>query len=216
MITRLACKYDAPIMPVFVGGRNSYGFYLSGLIHKRIRTFLLARAMLNKKGQHIPLTFGAPIPAQDLRRLNNDDIAAQYIRMCCKVLGAPRQINSELEDHNENIADIKPDICLDKLNAHLKTLSPYKVYDHAPFSLYCVPYDKMGPMMEQLSITREHTFRTVDEGTGQELDSDQFDPHYLHLFLWDHKQKKIAGGYRLGRSDEIVKTIGLNLSLIHI
>ena len=210
IISRLARHYKASIMPVFVGGRNSLLFYLSGYIHKRLRTLLLPRAMFEKAGQAIPLHFGAPIPAQDIQRLSDDRIAMQYIRMCCKVLGNASQEDDNTGDATPVMAVIKDDISTDIVVDHIQTLDRYRLYQQDHLSLYCAPYDALGPVMEQLSIERERTFRAVDEGTGKELDSDRFDPHYMHLFLWDETHHKIAGGYRLGETGRIRHLAGLD------
>jgi hypothetical protein len=64
-------------------------------------------------------------------------------------------------------------------------------------------------MMELIAIAREFSFRAVGEGTGLAKDSDEFDPNYLHLFLWDKAEKRIAGAYRVGLVDEIVANYGI-------
>jgi putative hemolysin len=206
MITRLARKYAAPVLPIFVEGRNSLSFYLSGRISKRLRTILLPRAMLNKSGTQVAVHVGALIPASDMQRLNEDIIATHYIRFCCKVLRPSSQ-----EDHSDEleVETIKHSATNEAVTKHIQDLEPYKIHAQGNFSLYCAPYEALGPVMEQLAIERERAFRQVDEGTGKELDSDRFDPYYTHLFLWDEEQQKIAGGYRIGRADEIVKAHSL-------
>ena len=62
--------------------------------------------------------------------------------------------------------------------------------------------------MYEAGRLREATFRDVGEGTGKELDLDEFDAHYLHLFLWDPKCCQVAGGYRMGRTDTIMAEFG--------
>jgi len=207
MISRLVRKYDAPVMPIFVEGRNSLLFYLSAFIHKRLRTLLLPRAMMGKTGETIRLHIGQLIPARDIKRLRDDDIAMDYIRLCCKMMSIKPQNN--IHGGHDEMNDIKGDVCTSLMINHLQNLEEFCLYENDDFSLYCAPYDRLGPVMEQLSIERERTFRGVDEGSGKEVDSDQFDPHYMHLFLWDKTAHKIAGGYRLGKTDKIVKTLGL-------
>ena len=213
MITRLARKYGAPIMPIFVEGRNSLAFYLSGYIHKRLRTLFLLRTTLNKSGKTLPLHIGAIIPKSDIMRLKNDTIATHYIRLCCKILKPV--YNQEEEENDEAIkalemTPIKQSIEKNVILDHLEKIKNHNLYSQGKFSLYCVPYQEMGPLLEQLAIERERTFRTVEEGTGKELDSDRFDPHYMHLFLWDEEEKRIAGGYRIGKTDEILEKRGLD------
>jgi putative hemolysin len=55
---------------------------------------------------------------------------------------------------------------------------------------------------------REISFRLVGEGTGKPLDIDEFDQHYLHLFLWDREDQAVAGAYRVGRTDQLIADHG--------
>ena len=209
MVTRLARKYNAPILPIFVEGENSRSFYLSGLIHKRLRTMLLPRAMFKKSGQTIPLHIGDLIHASDMKRLKNDDIATSYARLCCEVLASKNETVAEPED-SLIMHDLKQDIDQDIITNHIKTLEAHLLYSEDKFSAYCAPHEVLGPIKEQLAIERERTFRLVDEGTGREIDSDRFDAHYQHLFLWDKDAKKIAGGYRIGVTADVIKEKGIN------
>ncbi len=68
--------------------------------------------------------------------------------------------------------------------------------------------ESMPAVMHEIGRLRETCFREVGEGTGRPLDLDDFDDHYLHLFLWDPKRGKIAGGYRMGRTDTIIAEFG--------
>ena len=56
----------------------------------------------------------------------------------------------------------------------------------------------------ELGLERERAFRAVGEGTGRSRDLDRFDEWYLHLVLWDPARRCIAGGYRMGPTDEIL------------
>lgn len=52
-------------------------------------------------------------------------------------------------------------------------------------------------LLDEIGRQRERAFRAVGEGTGAELDLDRFDGHYTHLFVWDRRQRALAGAYRL-------------------
>lgn len=207
MITRLARRYKTPILPIFVDEKNALSFYLSGFIHKRVRTMFLPRAMLSKAGQSIPFYVGKIIPSSDIERLNDNEIATSYVRLCCKMMQGKNFAQSS--DEKTPKIKLKHDIHQNIVSEHVQTLEKHILYSEGNFSLYCMPYDALGPMKEQLAIERERTFRLVDEGTGRELDTDNFDSHYQHLFLWDHDKEKIAGGYRIGITADIIKNNGL-------
>jgi hypothetical protein len=63
--------------------------------------------------------------------------------------------------------------------------------------------------MLEIGRLREETFREVGEGTGKSIDTDEFDQYYLHMFMWDAENKKIAGAYRIGRTDKIMNSLGV-------
>src|SRR5262249_38755049 len=63
--------------------------------------------------------------------------------------------------------------------------------------------------LAEVGRLREIAYREVGEGTGNEVDVDRFDSHYEHLVLWDRGRRRIAGAYRIGRTDAIVQTRGV-------
>ncbi len=67
---------------------------------------------------------------------------------------------------------------------------------------------EMPAVMHEIGRLRETCFRAIGEGSGNSLDIEIYDEHYLHLFLWDRELKCIAGAYRLGCSDRIIAEHG--------
>jgi hypothetical protein len=65
-------------------------------------------------------------------------------------------------------------------------------------------------ILKEIGRLREITFREVGEGTNKSIDLDEFDAYYLHLFVWDKEEQKIAGSYRLGEGDLLFKKFGVN------
>jgi hypothetical protein len=58
--------------------------------------------------------------------------------------------------------------------------------------------------LSEIGRLRELTFRQVHEGTGNARDLDAFDDTYLHLFVFDRRERHIGGAYRLGPTDELL------------
>ena len=56
---RLATSSGAKVVQAFIEGRNSRLFYAAGRVHPRLRTALLGRELLNKRGRVIKVTIGA-------------------------------------------------------------------------------------------------------------------------------------------------------------
>jgi putative hemolysin len=207
LVGQLIQRYECPCVPVYVGGRNSNYFYIAGRIHPRLRTVLLPRQLANKQNYNLALSIGRPIPAAELRLLTNPKAVTEYIRVSTDALAQESvKIKSGL-DHW--IDEFDSESSRLEIRSTLMNLDSFRLIEHEEFDVYCAPYDKLGSMMEQIAIAREFSFRAVGEGTGQSKDSDEFDPHYLHLFLWDKAQSRIAGAYRVGLVDEIVAAHGV-------
>lgn len=77
-----------------------------------------------------------------------------------------------------------------------------------PFDVYLAPAAAIPNVLLEIGRLREVTFRSVGVGTGKPRDLDHYDEYYTHLFLWDREEKRLAGGYRLARTDLIFAEFG--------
>ncbi|MEM9260383.1 MAG: GNAT family N-acetyltransferase [Bacteroidota bacterium] len=77
------------------------------------------------------------------------------------------------------------------------------------YTVYLATADQIPLALQEIGRLREITFRAVGEGTGKEVDLDEYDQYYLNLFLWNHQDGGIAGGYRLGPGGEIMAQYGV-------
>ncbi len=209
LIGRLVLKHKASCLPIFLHGRNSIAFYLSAWIHPRLRTALLPRALLAKQHSKVRANIGALIEPSDFTTINDGKAVTQYLRLCCERLADQPTHALAPSSSTAKLSAIRADVPATQLQAQHDRLSPYQVANHADFFAYCAPHAALGCVMEQLAITRERTFREVEEGTGQALDEDQFDAHYWHLWIWDQRAQQIVGGYRIAKADELVEARGI-------
>lgn len=212
MVGRLALKYQAACVPVHVCGRNKLMFYLAGVVHKRLRMLLLPRAMLAKSGSIVCASVGQVIEAEDIQQLGGADIVTQYLRLCSELLGrdgvpSPKMKSRAMGSRAHAVSGGVP---ATELQKQLEELSPYRILEQGDFAVYCAPYDELACVMDQLATERERTFRAVDEGTGQELDNDRFDPYYWHLWVWDRSAERLVGGYRLALVDKLTASRGID------
>jgi putative hemolysin len=83
------------------------------------------------------------------------------------------------------------------------------VCENQEFAVYLAPADAIPHSLREIGRLREQTFRGAGEGTGEALDLDRFDPHYLHLFLWSKAAREVAGAYRLGPTAELLPRFGV-------
>ncbi len=205
----LAARYEAACLPVYLQARNSSGFYLAGLVHKRLRTILLPRELANKKKFVVRAAVGELLTSRDIGQLGDSTAITQYLRLSVEMLAQQPEAGSApaVKRHEEKIA---PNFQSHDLQRQVDKLESYQLVDSGVYSVYCAPYDELGCLMGQIAIDRETTFRAVGEGTGRELDSDHFDPYYWHLWVWHKQNREIVGAYRVGKTDEILRDHGID------
>ena len=56
-----ARKFNAPVLPLHITGRNSIVYYLLDLMNEELKNMTLFRELINKRGARYRLCFGAPI-----------------------------------------------------------------------------------------------------------------------------------------------------------
>jgi putative hemolysin len=156
---RVADSTGARIVSAHIDGRNSRLFYAAGRVHPRLRTLLLARELLNKRGRVVSVRVG------------------------------------EVNEIPGEIARLPPDACL------VETES---------FQVFCADSRAIPSTLREIGRLRELSYRAIGEGTGRDVDLDRFDDDYQHLFLWDREKRQVVGAYRIGQSDRIVASRGVD------
>ena len=230
-------RSGAACLPIYVDGYNSRFSYAMALIHSKLRTLLLPRELANKTGSELKLIIGEVIKPQEVKRFNDDRAVTDYLWMATAFLKRQAGLNNSVSSSISlssatdsvavSVADpvIGPvtdpvkskDAELNSVNlpcssseAILNQLVDCQLIETDSYSVYCAPFNRLGSLAETIGIAREVTFSAAGEGTGNRVDTDRFDPHYLHLFIWDRKASRVVGGYRIGRVDEIVAQQGLD------
>jgi putative hemolysin len=210
LVGRLVKKYQATCVPFYVEGRNSSLFYFLGLIHKRLRTLMLPRELSNKKGVNLSIIAGRPITPEEIRSLEDDQQVTDYLRLATDFLARSALASPETSRSSLTSAEsiMRPTDSA-RLLADVEALEDCRLLSKNGFSVYCAPYHRLGAVMDEIAFAREVTFRAAGEGTGRSADRDHYDPHYLHLFLWDDTKHRLVGGYRIGRTDDIIRNHGV-------
>lgn len=72
--TSLAVKYDIPVLPMHISGRNSWLYYLFYVLHHELRDMTLFRELFNKEGARYRITVGEPIPPRAALSHHADDL----------------------------------------------------------------------------------------------------------------------------------------------
>lgn len=199
----LAVRHQARVLPVHIQGRNPAWFYWAGVINKRLRTALLPRAMLARRGHRITATLGNVVDAAKLDSTVSAVAVTQHLRVCCELLDPEATAQPDTRQASLQALATAPG------QNNMARLADFKVAEQGDFSVYLAPYDQLGEVADLLAVERERCFRAAGEGTGQALDRDRFDPHYWHIWGWDNANHRIIGGYRLARVSDVLAQVGL-------
>lgn len=213
-IARIIRKAGAPVLPVFFEGSNSVAFQLAGLIDSRFRTALLPREFLNKRGKNVEVKIGSLIPFERLQVFENDCAMIDYLRRRTYLLtnrcsSRDRGEASPVYSWKKSPVPIVSSSPAEAVAEEIRALPPEHVLlESYPYTVFCTDADQIPKTLREIGRLREITFRRANEGTGKEIDLDEFDSHYAHLFLWNGKASELVGAYRVGKADEILSRSG--------
>lgn len=211
-VASLARRTQTTVLPVFFDGRNSLFFQVSGLIHDRLRTLLLARELEARRALPLRAFVGRPIAPATFNRLESDERITAYIRSATYFLKTRtyrRLLNGTSAQHKSQVP-VVPAQPVEALRADIQKLEPdHLLHDQGPYSVYVARAHEIPHVLAEIGRLRELTFREVGEGTGQGSDLDRFDYRYLHLFLWNESTDEVMGAYRLGLTDELLERDGV-------
>ncbi|MEY3837543.1 MAG: hypothetical protein RL304_525 [Verrucomicrobiota bacterium] len=206
---RLARRTKAALLPLHIEGRNSGLFQAAGLAHPRLRTILLLREFLAQKGKVIRLRAANAVTPAQLAQHPDDAEAADFVRLRCELLTrrerGPRPAAPDAAKQAELIPPVNPLL----VRAELQSLPAEDLLlTSGDFRIYRFLGADLPHTLREVGRLRELTFRSVSEGTGLACDLDAFDAWYDQLVLWDEKEGRIVGGYRLGPTDRILPLRG--------
>ena len=74
----LAKKYNFPLIPVYVEGRNSWFFYFASYANKQLRDVSQLNELFNKRDKNMSIKIGKPVNVSSLS--DNSDIAINQLR----------------------------------------------------------------------------------------------------------------------------------------
>jgi putative hemolysin len=213
---RLVCKTGASALPVYFSGCNSARFQLMGLINPRFRTLFLLQEFLQQRAKNVQVRIGKAIPSELIASLDNDNEATEYLRLRTYLLSYrgkksfsfPTKVRAALPRKPQE--PIAPKASLRFVIDDIVALPAESLLiENAEFAVYAARAFELPHALDELGRLREITFRAAGEGTGRRADLDHFDAYYWHLLLWNKDKQELAGAYRAGNTDEIIRAHGV-------
>jgi putative hemolysin len=211
---RLAAKADAPVLPVLVHGRNSALFIHAGRVSPWLRSALLPRELLRQRGRTVTLTLGRVVSQRRLAAVG--DVAAQSAYLRVRTYGLAPDAPARGSLLRTAVRPARPEAVAAPVDAEALAREvaglplSRRLISASPWQVFYVTEGDAPLVVQEIGRLRERTFRAAGEGTGRAVDLDGFDGHYRHLFVWHEERRLIAGAYRVGATDEVVRQRGLH------
>jgi len=206
-------RAQVPIVPVYFEGTNSRMFHLLGLIHPSLRTVKLPSELFNKKHKKIRIRIGNPISVKEQEGFTDIARYGRYLRAKTYVLGSALEVKKFFISpfhRSPRVEEIANPVDQESMVSEIESIRENALlFTNDHFEVYCTPSVDIPNVMYEIGRLREITFRGVGEGTNRSMDVDEYDLYYHQLFVWDAKEKKIVGAYRVGKGQEIIQRYGV-------
>ena len=198
-----AKRSGSPILPVYIGGKNSKTFYSVSTLNKKLSMLLLSHEMFKKKGKNINIIVGEIIPYENImpKGIATEKLITLYKKHLYSLTKGESYFTTQKaitlpEDPRAIKKELK--------NAQLlgQTKDNKKIY----------PYEwssNSSSVLNEIGRLREISFRKVGEGANKKRDIDKYDRYYKHIILWDEDALEIVGAYRIAECKQIVEQFGV-------
>ena len=206
-------RSKVPVIPVYFDGSNSSMFHLLGMVHPTLRTVKLPSELYNKKGKKIRVRIGTPILVKEQNEFEDVREFGRFLRMKTYALGIPlanKKRQAAIAPKGTAQEAVIDPVPTPQLVKEIEAIQEeYKLFQIQNQSVFCAPTEKIPYIATEIGRLREITYRLVGEGTNRSFDLDRYDQYFEQLFVWDEDNKKIVGGYRIGKGKAILDNIGM-------
>ncbi|UJF25112.1 lysophospholipid acyltransferase family protein [Suttonella sp. R2A3] len=205
----IARSSDAPILPIYVDGRNSQWFYQVSRVAPFVSTLMLAREMWRPPKSAVKLHLAKALSIKMLQGLPLDlSQVVTLIRQHVYQLSGP---SSGIFNTPKPIADALDRRVIRHALRSTKLLGHVGEYQRI---LYYQPQHN-AVLLQEVGRLRELAFREVGEGSGQARDLDKYDSYYHHLLIWHNQDQALMGAYRVLPTEKIYRTQQLDKLYTH-
>ena len=210
-IAALIRKTGATVVPMHISGHTGKLFQCVTRVAKEHRSFLLAREIKRDGRMRHRIALGKPVTPAEMAEFETDAALSDHLRLCSMLQSYIEPKHEAVEAAPRAMAEVDAPETADVLQAEIDAL-PADALCYAGSSglqVFAAEAAQIPHLMHEIGVQRELTFRAVGEGSGTACDLDEYDDHYVHLIMWDSKEHRLAGAYRMGRSDDIIAKKGV-------
>ena len=199
-----AKRSSSPILPVYIGGKNSKTFYSVSTLNKKLSMLLLSHEMFKKKGKSIEIIAGEIIPYENIapKGIPTDKLISLYKKHLYSLKKGESYFTTQKAIAlPEDSRAIKKELKNSELLGHTKDNKKIYLYEWS---------SNNSSVLNEIGRLREISFRKVGEGANKKRDIDKYDRYYKHIILWDEDALEIVGAYRIAECKNILERYSQN------
>ena len=196
---KFAHRSNSPILPIFIGGKNSKTFYSVSTINKKLSTLLLSNEMFKQKSKSIDILVGELIPNENIipKGIKQDKLIELYKKQVYNLKANKSYfLTQKAIAHPEDRRDIKRELKESQLLGSTKDGKNIYLYENK---------QQNSVILNEIGRLREFSFRKVGEGINKKRDLDKYDKYYKHIILWDDDDLEIVGAYRIAECKKVIQ-----------
>ena len=201
---KFAQRTSSPILPVYIGGKNSKTFYSVSTLNKKLSMLLLSHEMFKQKGNSIEMIVGEIIPFENIspKGIKADKVISLHKKhLYCLKKGKNFFSTQKAIALPEDRRYLKQELKESQLLGLTKDNKKIYLYEWSSSS---------SSVLNEIGRLREISFRKVGEGVNKKRDIDKYDRYYKHIILWDEEDLEIVGAYRIGECKDIIAKYSQN------
>jgi len=191
------------MVPLYISGRNSMLFNLSGLIHPRIRTYMLLREFL-RGGHDFIFRVGEPVTSSQLTKVSHSMSVGTFARSLVyglktgspKVPDIPQLITPNLRTDAEQHSATRQTTAISGKHAHDVLKQHDVLVEQNGYTIFRSENGASNELMDMICEVRFAAYASQTSVSSPSELKDRFDEFYSHLLLWDNDKRKIVGVYR--------------------
>lgn len=226
---RLACERNDVLLPsnARAAARDTSAWlHRGGVVIVRAQSLrLLARVVARSRDAGAPIVpacvrlapaaqgravLGAALEGKSLDALANEALRAAAVAWRLEAASARAAVSRAPLRQRAAAAPIVARGEVRWMEAELAQLGPEAtLVPHERFCVATARAPQIPSLLREIGRLREITFRAAGEGSGQAQDLDAFDRSYDHLFVWDRRERELAGAYRLAATERILPVFGV-------
>ncbi|GAB2684189.1 lysophospholipid acyltransferase family protein [Aliiglaciecola sp. 3_MG-2023] len=204
IVGKLINASQAHFLPIFVSGQNSPLFYRLGRVYYRFRLLMLARELLNKNNSQVQISCGSLVKPNTYKVEDSKQQAA-----LCRIQSYSQDPFWNMAwpaDQQIQQAPLANQVPWQQIAQELQNLPKDQcLLVHKEFSVYYGYQHQLPNTVVEIARLRELVFRQHNEGSGEPIDTDEFDATYTQLFVVNNEKQNIIGAYRMGQTDKLLE-----------